>query len=190
LQVKTPLLIPWYGSFISLVNIKRCIKKITEEIRCRKDDLLTQENLGKLSYTKAALYETLRLYPPSTALIRQPLEDVVIGGQAISKGTTIILGMYATHRDEKLWERPNEFYPERFVNPEMETERHKYAFFPFGGGLHNCIGRHFAELEMMMIIVTLLRDFTVKTNNNIKEAASITLKPDRDVVVTLMPLSA
>jgi cytochrome P450 len=114
-------------------------KKITEEIRNHKDDLLTQENLGKLSYTKAALYETLRLYPPSTALIRQPLEDVVIGGQAISKGTTIILGMYATHRDEKLWERPNEFYPERFVNPEMETERHKYAFFPFGGGLHNCI---------------------------------------------------
>jgi cytochrome P450 len=89
-----------------------------------------------------------------------------------------------------LWERPNEFYPEHFVNPEMETERHKYAFFPFGGGLHNCIGRHFAELEMMMIIVTLLRDFTVKTNNNIKEAASITLKPDRDVVVTIMPLSA
>ena len=60
-------------------------------------------------------------------------------GQAISKGTTIVLGMYATHCDEKLWERPNEFYPERFVNPEMETERHKYAFFPFGGGLHNCI---------------------------------------------------
>lgn len=55
-------------------------KKITEEIRSHKDDLLTQENLGELSYTKAALYETLRLYPPSTALIRQPLEDVVIGG--------------------------------------------------------------------------------------------------------------
>jgi len=165
-------------------------KKITEEIRNHKDDLLTQENLWELSYTKAALYETLRLYPPSTALIRQPLEDVVIGGQAISKGTTIILGMYATHRDEKLWERPNEFYPERFVNPEMETERHKYAFFPFGGGLHNCIGRHFAELEMMIIIATLLRAVTFSTDANVKEAVSVTLKPNRDVILSMMPVSA
>jgi cytochrome P450 len=98
--------------------------------------------------------------------------------------------MYATHRDEKLWERPNEFYPERFVNPEMETERHKYAFFPFGGGLHNCIGRHFAELEMMIIIVTLLRAVTFSTDTNVKEAVSVTLKPNRDVILSMMPVSA
>jgi len=162
-------------------------KKITDEIRARKDDPLTLENLAKLVYTKAALYETLRLYPPTTALATQALDNVMIGGQNITKGTTIILSMYATHRSEALWERPNEFYPEHFINKAV-TERHKYAFFPFGGGLHNCIGRHFAELEMMIIIVTLLREFTVKTNAYIKEAASITLKPNRDIILSMMPL--
>ena len=164
-------------------------KKLTEEIRAHKDEPLTRENLSKLVYTKAALYETLRLYPPTSALATQAIEDIVIGGQNISKGTTIILSMYATHRDEKIWERPNEFYPEHFVNPQRETERHKYAFFPFGGGLHNCIGRHFAELEMMIIIVTLLREFTFKTDIDIKEAVSITLKPNRDIIGLMMPLN-
>ena len=163
-------------------------KKITDEIIKYKDDPLTLENLAKLSYTKASLYETLRLYPSTTALATQALEDVVIGGQNIAKGTTIILSMYVTHHDKKLWERPNEFYPEHFLNP-AETERHKYAFFPFGGGLHNCIGRHFVELEMMIIIATLLREFTFKTDADVKEAVSITLKPYRDVIVTLMPIS-
>jgi cytochrome P450 len=97
--------------------------------------------------------------------------------------------MYATHRNEKLWERPNEFYPEHFVKPKQETERHKYAFFPFGGGRHNCIGRHFAELEMMIIIVTLLREFSFKTDIDIKEAVSVTLKPNRDIIGLMMPLN-
>jgi cytochrome P450 len=163
-------------------------KKITDELIKYKDDPLTLENLAKLSYTKASLYETLRLYPSTTALATQALEDVVIGGQNIAKGTTIILSMYVTHHHNKLWERPNEFYPEHFLNPS-KTERHKYAFFPYGGGLHNCIGRHFVEMEMMIIIATLLREFTFKTDADVKEAVSITLKPCRDVIVTLMPIS-
>jgi cytochrome P450 len=67
--------------------------------------------------------------------------------------------------------------------------RHKYAFFPFGGGLHNCLGRHFAELEMMTVIVTLLRRFTFVTQNTVKEAITITLKPDRDVMVSIKPVA-
>ena len=80
------------------------------------------------------------------------------------------------------------FYPEHFLN-QQAGNRHKYAFFPFGGGLHNCIGRHFAELEMMIVIVTSLRAFTFETINTVKEAASITLKPDRDVWVSIKPLT-
>ena len=59
-------------------------KKITDEIRTHKDDPLTLENLARLVIQKPALYETLRLYPPTTALATQALEDIVIGGQNIS----------------------------------------------------------------------------------------------------------
>ena len=113
----------------------------------------------------------------------------MIGGHNISKGTTIILSMYATHRDKTLWEHPHQFYPEHFVSSPSKTERHKYAFFPFGGGLHNCIGKHFAELEMMIVIVTLLREFSFKSHTVVKEAVSMTLKPDRDVMVSIQAIN-
>jgi cytochrome P450 len=163
-------------------------KKITEEILKHKTTPITAANLEKLVYTKAALHETLRLYPSSPALATQAIADVVIGGYPIAAGTTILLSTYVTHRHAALWERPNEFYPEHFLTTPGQEGRHKYSFYPFGGGLHNCIGRHFVELEMMIVIVTLLREFTFKTSNTVKKAASITLKPDRDIIATLKPL--
>jgi cytochrome P450 len=175
----------WF--FYHIGKDKRVHQKITEEIQQYKADQLSLDNLGKLTYTKAALNETLRLFPSSPALATQAVTDVVIGGYRFGKGTTIILSTYVTQRNATFWEQPNAFYPEHFLNQQAD-KRHKYAFFPFGGGLHNCIGRHFAELEMMIVIVTLLREFSFETRNTVKEAASITLKPDRDIRVSIKPL--
>ncbi len=176
----------WF--FYHIGKDKHIHQKITQEIKNYKSDELSMENLGKLTYTKAALYETLRLYPSSPALATQTVTDIVIGGYRIAKGTTIILSTYVTQRNATFWERTDMFCPENFLNQQAGT-RHKYAFFPFGGGVHNCIGRHFAELEMMIVIVSLLREFIFETRNTVKEAASITLKPDRDIRISISPLS-
>ncbi|MEQ1544733.1 cytochrome P450 [Methyloglobulus sp.] len=163
-------------------------KQVTAEIIKFKDDALTPSNLEKLIVTKAALNETLRLYPPSGGITTQAVDDIFVGGYNIRKGTTIILSLYVTHRHAEFWERPNEFYPEHFLNSQANVGRSKYAFFPFGSGLHNCLGRHFAELEMMSVIVTLLREFAFKTDADINEAISVTLKPARDLVMSITPL--
>jgi cytochrome P450 len=160
-------------------------KQVTAEIIKFKDDALTPANLEKLIVTKAALNETLRLYPPSGGITTQAVEDILIGGYNIKKGTTIILSLYVTHRHAELWEHPNEFYPEHFLNAKANAERSKYSFYPFGSGLHNCLGRHFAEFEMMIVIVTLLREFAFKTDEKIKESISITLKPDKDIILSV-----
>jgi enediyne biosynthesis protein E7 len=163
-------------------------KKITEEINCHRYDEINPENLAKLSYTKAALYETLRLYPAASGLTRHPKECAVIGGHPIASDTIILLSLYATHQDHLLWAQPENFYPEHFLNPDTNANRHKYAFLPFGGGIHHCIGKHLAEQEMLIVIVSLLRAFTVTTNNTVKKAISVTLKPDRDVWVSIKPI--
>ena len=162
--------------------------KVTEEIRAFKNDPLTATNLAKLAYTKATLFEALRLFPPTKALSLQANEDIIIDGQLFTKDTIVILSMYATHRHPSYWEMPNEFNPEHFYNKNTKGELDRYAFFPFGGGLHNCIGRHFAEHEMMIIIVMLLREFTFKTDADINEAIKDTLKPAHDVVISISPL--
>lgn len=159
-------------------------QKIIEEIKQYKGDTLNPENIAKLKYTKAALQETLRLYPQATGLSRDTASDVVIGGRSIKQGSTIVMSIYATHHDKNIWEYPESFYPEHFLN-QMEDSRHKYAFIPFGGGIHNCIGRHMAELEMMVIITTLLRTFHVSEVSALKGKVSLTLKPDRDLIATL-----
>jgi cytochrome P450 len=161
-------------------------RRISDEIQAHYDEPLTPESIEHLSYTKAALYETLRLYPQAIALTRDVADTIGVGGQSVSPGTAVIMSLYATHRDSRWWQRPDEFYPEHFLNIAT-TGRHKCTFLPFGGGLHNCVGRHFAELEMMLIIVTLLRAFTIKTNVNIKPTVSITFKPEYDVTVSITP---
>lgn len=162
---------------------------ITEEVLLHPSEPLTPENLSKLTYTKATLQETLRLYPAGTALTRQPVvDDFELDGRRISRDTTILISIYATHHDSLLWEQPDTFYPEHFANSDLASKRHRFAFLPFGGGIHNCIGRHLAELEMMTIIVSLLRAFSFKTDMTVNKAISITMKPDRDVFVSTNPL--
>ncbi len=162
-------------------------QKISAEIQPFAEEPLSFDLLERLSYTKAALYETLRLYPQAIALSRDSIDSIQIGGEHIAKGTSVIMSVYVTQRDPRFWQRPQVFYPEHFL-PEAVSERHKYAFLPFGAGMHNCIGKHFAELEMLLIIVAMLRVFNIKTQAEIKPTLSITYKPERDVKVTLRPL--
>lgn len=185
-QDTTVSLLTWF--FYLIGKNETVHSKITEEIIQHKEEPLTQESLAKLQYTKAVLYETMRHYPPAPGLIRQALEDVMIGGQLIVKGTAIILNIYGIHHNLSYWPEPDSFNPENFLDGRAES-RHKYAFMPFGGGAHNCIGRHFSEFEMMIIITMLLRNYTVKANNSIKGKASVTLKADRDLIASLTPIT-
>lgn len=163
---------------------------ITDEVLLHLSEPLTPENLLKLTYTKAAVQETLRLYPAATALTRQPVvDDFELDGRRISRDTTILISIYMTHHDSLFWEQPDAFYPEHFANSDLVSKRHRFAFLPFGGGIHNCIGRNLAELEMMTIIVSLLRAFSFKTDMTVNKAISITMKPNRDVFVSIKPFN-
>jgi len=160
---------------------------VCKEITQHREDPINNENLAKLQFTRAVLYETMRHYPPAPGLIRQTLDEVMIGGHNVAKGTSIILNIYGIHHNANYWAEPHEFNPENFLG-EAAATRHKYAFMPFGGGAHNCIGRHFSELEMMIIITIILRNYTVKADNIIKGKASVTFKADRDLTATLTPI--
>ncbi|PKD41027.1 cytochrome P450 [Methylomonas sp. Kb3] len=161
--------------------------KIAAEIRSLPNETLSAAHLGQLSYTKAALNETLRLYPPTSALSTQTIQDIELGDYAIPAGTIVLLSMHTTHHSARLWDSPDAFNPDRFLETATPGG-HKYAFFPFGGGLHNCIGRHFAELEMLLVIASFFKAFTFETDISVKEAFSVTLKPDRPVVGRVEPI--
>ena len=90
----------------------------------------------------------------------------------------LVLSQYLTHRDPQFWDDPLTFDPERFT-PDAEKDRHKFAYFPFGGGPRVCIGNHFAMLEAQLLLVTILQHYTadLASTANVVRDPAITMRP-------------
>jgi cytochrome P450 len=117
----------------------------------------TLADLERLPYTRMVIEESLRLYPPVWALARTVAHDDVIGGHAIRGGRTVVFfSPWVTHRLPHLWDRPDEFIPERFA-PELSERRHRFAWFPFLGGPRQCIGNGFASMEAQLVVATVIQ---------------------------------
>lgn len=116
----------------------------------------TWETLSKLVYLRQTLQETLRLFPASWAATRKVMETTEIGGFVVPQGTTLVLSPYVTHRHPAFWVEPTKFDPDRFASKQA-ARRPPFAYFPFGGGPHRCIGEHFALTEAMVLLARLLQ---------------------------------
>ncbi|WP_049928910.1 cytochrome P450 [Halopiger goleimassiliensis] len=128
----------------------------------------TVGKLGDLAYTEAVVREALRLYPPATGVYREPTSDVVLGGYRVPAGTTLQLSVYGIQRDERWWNEPATFRPERWLASgtgtedggwtlEDDSDRPEYAYFPFGGGPRHCLGMRFAMTELQLALATIVR---------------------------------
>jgi cytochrome P450 len=98
----------------------------------------------------------LRINAPVGTLARRAVKDTEIDGRYIPAGTKLMVGIYPTQRMEPWWRHPDTFDPERFSEARREDASHKYAWVPFGGGVHKCIGMHFGGMEVKAILHQLL----------------------------------
>jgi cytochrome P450 len=114
------------------------------------------EDLEALPAMDLVFKETLRMNAPVGTLARQAIKDTEIDGHYIPTGTKLMLGIYVTQRMEPWWEHPDTFDPERFGDERREDASHKYAWTPFGSGVHKCIGMHFGSMEVKAILHQLL----------------------------------
>jgi cytochrome P450 len=103
----------------------------------------------RLAYTSQVVKEALRLYPPACAFGRRTAAGDGIGGHRIPPGSIVVLSPWATHRRPDLWPDPGRFDPGRF-DPAAASGRHRYAWFPFGGGPRACIGAQLALTEAVV----------------------------------------
>ena len=120
--------------------------------------LPTVDDLPKLEYTEMIAKETMRLYPPAYAVGREALEDVEMGGFRVPKGSQLFAFQWVTQRDERYFEKPGEFIPERWA-PDRSPAVPKYAYFPFGAGPRQCIGNYFAMMEIVLLLATIGQRF-------------------------------
>lgn len=141
------------------------------------------EDLQAMPYMRAVIEETLRLYPPAWIVERMTLEEDVILGRAIPKGSIVAVSPYAMHRNPRYHANPEGFDPGRFLTPD--PSRPKLAYLPFGGGPRTCIGNAFAMMEMQIILPMLLSKFDLDLVGGfqLELDPSVTLRPAKGIWV-------
>jgi cytochrome P450 len=147
------------------------------------------DEVEKLAFTRQVILESMRLFPPAPAISRQAREDTMLGPHPVSKKSQIIIAIWSLHRNERLWDDPAGFEPERFA-PEQVKARHRFAYLPFGGGPRICIGMSFAMLEATTIIATLVRNFKLHTVTGFRPelAPNVSLRPRHGLPLLIEPL--
>lgn len=135
--------------------------KLRAEVHSLGKSPLTHESLAKMGQTGWVIKETLRLYPPLSTLPKfsnQPFEH---NGYLLPADALVITYPIHTHHMDEYWDKPAMFDPERFSPGRSEHKRHNYSWIPFSGGAHMCIGLHFADMQIKLVIAELLRHYRI-----------------------------
>jgi cytochrome P450 len=130
-------------------------------------------------YVQAVVSETLRVRPVVPLVIRVLQEPFRVGEHELPAGTRVAPSIYLTNRDPKVYEAPEEFRPERFMENQPET----FSWIPFGGGIRRCIGASFATLEAKLMLSTILRELTPSLPPRARRAG----ERSRRRAITLVP---
>ena len=136
------------------------------------------------TYTDAVVKETLRLRPVVQIVVRRLLRDFELGGWLVPAGETVAVSIYLMHRRPDLYPQPDAFAPERFLDAAPSST---YAWIPFGGGIRRCIGAAFAQVEMQVVLRTLVANGTFETVGASERPTrrAVTLVPARGGQVVL-----
>uniref|UniRef100_A0A3P8TZH4 Cholesterol side-chain cleavage enzyme, mitochondrial n=1 Tax=Amphiprion percula TaxID=161767 RepID=A0A3P8TZH4_AMPPE len=147
-----------------------------------------QEMLKRIPLVKGALKETLRLHPVAVSLQRYIAEDIIIQNYHIPAGTLVQLGLHAMGRDPKVFFRPEQYQPSRW----LRTETHYFRSLGFGFGPRQCLGRRIAETEMQIFLIHMLENFRVEKQRHVEVQSTfeLILLPDKPIILTLKPIQA
>lgn len=115
-------------------------------------------NLSKLRFTRDVFREALRLYPPVPMMVREASNDETFRDRDVPKGSQIVLSPWHLHRHSRLWDKPDDFDPDRY-GTENGKACLRSAYMPFSTGPRVCTGAGFAMVEGPVLLASLLRDW-------------------------------
>jgi len=156
-------------AFERLLRTPAALRRLTEEVQAGESS----------EYLDAVIKETLRVRPVISEVFRAPSEPVELGGYRFDPGTQMAAALLLVQYDPRLYgPDPLAFRPERFLDGAPEA----YTWVPFGGGVRRCLGAAFAQLEMKVVLGTVLRRAVLRASRVKDEAPrfrGITINPAR-----------
>jgi cytochrome P450 len=186
----TALALTW--SWYLLSEHPRALERLTAEL----DSVLagrapTLADVPKLVYAEAVLSEAMRLYPPIFGIGRESIAECDLGGQTLPAGTNVYIVPFVIQRDPRLFDEPDAFRPDRWLDgPAKPLPR--FAYFPFGGGPRLCMGQQFAMLEAVLVLSTIAQRWRLEHTGDrsaIQPVPALTLRPKQGMRVRVLERS-
>lgn len=146
----------------------------------------TAADVEQLDYTRRVFMESMRLYPPAFGFGRQAIRDTQLGPYEIRKGDVLVVSSIIMQQLERYYPQATTFDPDRWL-PERSEGLHKFAYFPFGGGVRKCIGESFAWMEGILLLATFAQQWKMRMSPDARIASEprITLRPKYGVKMIL-----
>jgi sterol 14-demethylase len=167
-------------SIIELVKHPDYLRRVRDELDATfaGGEEVGFASLRNIPLTERTVLEVLRLHPPLFMLVRVAMEDFVHQGYFIPKGTWVLISPTVSHRIPEFFKDPDAFDPDRFAPPREEDKR-DFAYVPFGGGRHKCMGNAFALLQIKAILAILVRryDFELVNPNVVSDFQGLVVGP-------------
>jgi cytochrome P450 len=167
-------------------------QKLRDEVRglgLAADAPMSFDNLEAMRLAEMAFKEALRLKPPVPSMPRRSIKDFTFKGYAIPAGTMIGVNPLFTHHMPDIWPEPEKFDPMRFTD-EAQRNRHRFAWVPYGGGAHMCLGLHFAYMQAKCFARHFLQNLEVSLEPGYKPDWQMwpIPKPRDGLKVTIKPV--
>jgi cytochrome P450 len=142
------------------------------------------EQLSRLPLLERVIKESMRLLPPASFGTRFTTEACSLGECELPKGVAVTVSQYVTHRLPEIYRDPQRFRPERWEGFKPGP----YEYFPFGAGVHNCIGGAFAMLEMKLVLCVMLQRYCLKVEpkTRVNRVFRLSLRPKRGLPVLVL----
>jgi cytochrome P450 len=155
-----------------------------------KNNIVEESHTQNLPYLRLIMKEVLRLHPALPLLVPHcPSQSSTISGYTVPEGSRVFVNVWAIHRDPSVWESPNEFRPERFLDGKWDYKGNDFSYFPFGSGKRICAGTGMAERMFLFSLASLIHSFNWKVPEGVKldtdEKFGIVLK--KKVPLVLIP---
>lgn len=146
----------------ALISKPNTMKKVQPESResVGKKSIVNEDDVQNLPYFKAVIKETFRLYPPAPVLVpRGTMQNSTLEGYKIKPKTIIHINAWAISRDAEIWEKSEEFIPDRFLNRNTNFKGQNFELIPFGFGKRGCPGMTLGVATVELVLSNLLYSF-------------------------------
>lgn len=168
-----------------LAKDEKLQQAVYEEVSTIGSGPISFEDMSKLPLAQSCIKETMRIYPPAYFIDRVAIEDTAIGSYTLKKGTLVLLSIYELHRHKSFWKQGEHFKADRFV--QMNPKEASDYYYPFGAGPRMCIGNAFADYEMLMVLIEIVKKYHITTKmDKVEINPMISLKP-KEVVLNFIP---